>query len=160
MCARMYMCTCIFSNTCGLFFWLVALQQARCTYKKYRINKGLTSWKHARLKQAQKEARSQQSRVILHHALQNSRDAQQKHIQRQPCRRSKLLEEHVGRNLKEDVGHEEDDYGGVEARRRVEHIEVFAEVVDLGVGNIDAVYSPLLSCGINSHVCICFFQFL
>lgn len=59
--------------------------------------------------------------------------------------RLELLEENVGRNLKETVWHEENDEGIVVQSAvgvfGVDQMEILSEVENLGVGNVDAICS-------------------
>lgn len=65
-------------------------------------------------------------------------EAEEKHVKTQPDVGLEALEEDVGRDLEENVWHEEDDEGGIvfgffEAK-------LFRKTKDVGIGNIDTVY--------------------
>lgn len=93
--------------------------------------------KHACLEHTQEEARGQQPRVVLHQTLQEGDQTEAEHVDGQPHGGLELLEQDVGGDLEEAVGHEEDDEGGVVFV--VLKAELFGEVEDIGVGDVDTV---------------------
>jgi hypothetical protein len=72
-----------------------------------------TSRKHSRLKDAEEEATRQQATVAAHNTHHDGDKAEHEHVGGQPDMGLEALEENVGGDLKETVGHEEDDQSGV-----------------------------------------------
>lgn len=93
--------------------------------------------KHARLEDSQKEPGGAESSVVCYEALEHGDETKSKHVDAQPNVRLELLQEDVGGNLQEYVGHEEDDKrivveGAIQVQFR-------AEAEDVRIGDVHSV---------------------
>jgi hypothetical protein len=96
-----------------------------------------TTREHARLKDTKEEPTRQQAAVVLHHTLHHGSEAEEEHVGRQPYMWAEALQQDIGRDLEDDIGHEEDDEGDVVFVAR--EVQIFREVKNVGIANVDTI---------------------
>jgi hypothetical protein len=95
------------------------------------------SGEHAALTQAQEEAGGKQTAIGLHEALAHHDETEEEHAKRHPPLGAPALENNVGRNLEQNVGHEEDGQRRIELR--ASKVQVRFQVEQAGIADIHLV---------------------